>query len=628
MRRLTRKAKRSKEKNIASQAKTNQKAFWSYAQSKMKTKPGIPDLEYNGKVATTDLQKAEVLADFYSSVFTQEPNTQLPEFPMKEIGEIFPSQPITKDEVTKKLKNLKVNKSPGPDSMHPRVLQETAEELSVPLTIIFNHSLRLGRVPTKWKEALITAIFKKGSKSLPGNYRPVSLTAMVCKVMESILRDRIVQHMVRNSLFSSKQFGFINGRSTVLQLLYVLDIWTEILDDEGSIDAIYCDYMKAFDKVPHKRLLHKLKSYGIENSILSWIESFLWNRTQQVAVNGTRSDAREVTSGIPQGSVLGPILFVIYINDLPEIVDEKTHIFLFADDTKVFREIRNTEDCKLLQEDLSKMFQWTQDWLLKFHPEKCVSMRVGKADPPLHTYSLDSHNLEYSTCEKDIGVHIDNKLKFDTHINLKINKANRTMGIIRRTFDYMDKEIFCQLFKALVRPHVEYANQVWAPHLKKHRDAIENVQRRATKLIPGLFDLSYKERLQQLNLPSLAYRRIRGDMIEVFKLVHPELGYDATLEPLLPINTRTSRGNRFKLFHRRARIDIRKYSFGLRVTKMWNDLPDNVVCAPSVKSFEKRLDVYWKDQEIKFDYTADFVYSRNRNFEIDDEDETDLNDDT
>ena len=377
--------------------------------------------------------------------------------------------------------------------------------------------------------------------------------------------------------------------------------------------------------MPHKRLLHKLKAYGIEVNTLSWIESFLWKRTQQVAVNGTRSDAREVTSGIPQGSVLGPILFVIYINDLPEIVDDKTHIFLFADDTKVFKEIRSTEDCRLLQEDLTKMLSWTQEWLLKFHPEKCVSMRVGKEDPPLYTYSLDNHNLEYSSCEKDIGVHIDNKLKFDTHINLKINKANRTMGIIKRTFEYMDKDIFCKVFKALVRPHLEYANQVWAPHLKKHKEAIENVQRRATKLVPGLFDLTYKERLQMLNLPSLAYRRIRGDMIEVFKLVHPELGYDTSLEPLLPINTRTSRGNKFKLFHRRSRIDTRKYSFSIRVTKMWNDLPDNVVCAPSVKSFEKRLDEYWKDQEIRFDHTADFAYSANRNFHFDEDDEIAFN---
>ncbi len=149
------------------------------------------------------------------------------------------------------------------------------------------------------------------------------------------------------------------------------------------------------------------------------------------------------------------------------------------------------------------------------------------------------------------------------------------------------------------------------------------MQRRATKLVPGLYDKTYEERLRLLNLPSLAYRRLRGDMIEVFKLLHPQAGYDKSLAPLLPINNRTSRGNRFKLYHRRAKNDLRKYSFSLRVTKMWNDLPDCVVAAPSVKSFEKRLDKYWKDQEIKYDYKADFVYSANANIDISEDDESD-----
>ena len=333
VRRLTRKFKKNREKIIADQVNINSKKFWSYAQSKMRTKPGIPDLVYKGETACNNADKAEMLATFYSTVFTEEPNTELPTVAMKEINEVFHFTPISEDEIIKKLEKLKTCKSPGPDGIHPRLLQETAHVLSSPLKIIFNNSLRLGIVPSKWKEALITAIFKKGNKSTPGNYRPVSLTAVVCKVMESIIRDRIVKHMLINNLFSSKQFGFIKGRSTVLQLLYVLDMWTEALDNRDSIDAIYCDYMKAFDKVPHKRLVHKLRAYGIENNILSWITSFLCGRTQQVVVNGSRSRPRAVISGIPQGSVLGSILFVIYINDLPEIVDERTHVFLFADDT-------------------------------------------------------------------------------------------------------------------------------------------------------------------------------------------------------------------------------------------------------------------------------------------------------
>ena len=415
--------------------------------------------------------------------------------------------------------------------------------------------------------------------------------------------------MKTNNLFSDKQFGFINGRSTVLQLLYVLDKWTEILDQGGCIDAVYCDFMKAFDKVPHRRLIHKIQSYGVKDPVLSWITSFLTARTQQVVINGVSSQAREVTSGIPQGSALVPILFVMYINDLPDVVDSNTHIFLFADDTKVFRHVTNEHECSILQSDITKMYQWSNRWLLKFHPQKCVSMRIGKQNnPDLNTYYMADQNLEYSSCEKDIGVFIDNKLKFDTHITSKVNKANSILGIVRKTFDYMDEQIFSLTFKGLVRPHLEYANQIWAPHLKKHIDMIENVQRRGTKTIPGFKDLSYEERLKKLNLPTLAYRRIRGDMIEAFKILNTDCGYDNSLPPFLPTRTSHTRGHKYKLYHRSSNLNIRKYSFSLRITKMWNDLPDSVVSAQSVKSFERRLDRYWKDQPIKYDYKADFIY--------------------
>ena len=240
---------------------------------------------------------------------------------------------ITDEIVAKALNALKPDSSPGIDNMQPRILKELRQEISKPLGIIFRQSLNEGKVPQEWKKARITAIFKKGNKSLASNYRPVSLTSVVCKTMERILRDQITEHLVKNNLLSSKQFGFVPGRSTSLQLLRVLDEWTEAIDQGFGIDCVYMDYMKAFDTVPHKRLINKLTAYGIGTETVKWIENYLKDRKQQVSVNGEASIWHDVLSGIPQGSILGPTLFVIFINDLPEIVDSK--VYLFADDTKI-----------------------------------------------------------------------------------------------------------------------------------------------------------------------------------------------------------------------------------------------------------------------------------------------------
>jgi hypothetical protein len=284
VRRITRKAQKEFEKTLAKQVKTNPKKFWNYAGSKSKVKVGVPNLSKSGDekgkdLTENDMEKAEVLSEFFTSVFTREPDGSwdLPE-PIKAGHKL--ELEITKESVLKILNKLKISKSPGPDALHPRILFEIRDEICEPLSIIFNTSLRTGVVPQDWKSANITAIYKKGSKKIAGNYRPISLTCIVCKLMETLVRNSLVEYMKKNNLFSNQQYGFISGRSTVLQLIRVLDRWTEILDKGGSIDVIYCDFMKAFDKVPHRRLIEKLEYYGIGDPLLSWIRAFLSNRKQ------------------------------------------------------------------------------------------------------------------------------------------------------------------------------------------------------------------------------------------------------------------------------------------------------------------------------------------------------------
>ena len=622
VRSLTRKGTKLIEKKIAKNAKSNPKAFFAYAQSKLKTRSGIPDLvkpgtEKDPRYARTDEEKAEVLVDYFSSVFTIEPDIdQMPPFDEREYDEPIYDIDITPGIVLAKLKKLKPNKSPGPDGIHPRVLNNAASHLSVPLSIIFSTSLTTKTLPDEWKHANISAIFKKGKKTLPNNYRPVSLTCVVCKIMESIIRDAIIDHMTKNNLFSKYQFGFISGRSTVLQLLHVIKIWTDILDQGGSLDAIYCDFMKAFDKVPHKRLVYKIEKYGIKGNIIAWINSFLNGRTQCVNVNGKFSSSQPVTSGIPQGSVLGPILFVLYINDLPEALDGGSIAFLFADDTKIFREICAQHDIDILQKDVDNVVRWSNIWLLKFHPDKCVHMGIGVSNniTEVYHYSMGDHKLNKSSCEKDIGVHVDSKLVFKDHINAAVNKANRVMGITRRTFDHLNHSSFLSIFKALVRPHLEYAAPVWSPHHDYLKETVEGVQRRATKKLPGMYDLEYPERLRKLKLPTLAYRRTRGDMIQVFKMIMPikKGAYDPTLARVFDLRSELGlwqgRGHEHQIFKPGVKKDIAKYFFSFRVINLWNSLPTHVVESPTVKSFEIALDKHWENQPLMFDnFLADII---------------------
>ena len=391
----------------------------------------------------------------------------------------------------------------------------------------------------------------------------------------------------------------MRGRSTILQLLKVVDKLSEILDRGGAVDVIYCDFMKAFDTVPHQRLIELLIHYGIGDPILSWIKSFLSNRKQRVIVNGCKSKVFDVISGVPQGSVLGPILFIIFINSLVDKAGT-ANLFIYADDLKIFKEICSEEDAESLQEDLYKLYNWTQYSLLRLHPEKCVVMRYtmnAKNTEIKPFYDMDETKLKNVIGEKDLGIYFESNLSFAEHIASKVKKATSVAGLIRRSFTYLDKDMFRTLFTTIVRPHLEYGAPIWNPHSKRLIDLIENVQRRASKMIPGLSQLTYQQRLVALHLPTLQYRRYRGDMIEMFKLSHGyydvaamhdfiEFGSNDTSEPRL-------RRHNYHVKKERFRKDVRKFAFKCRVTEQWNHLPRAVVEATTLNNFKNKIDKLW-----------------------------------
>ena len=385
---------------------------------------------------------------------------------------------------------------------------------------------------------------------------------------------------------------------------------TKHIANGAVVDAIYLDFEKAFDTVPHRRLLEKLKAYGIGGNLHKWIGEYLRDRSQVVLVNGSESVIGNVLSGVPQGTVLGPLLFVIYINDMLDTISSGG--LLFADDTKIFRRITSENDAQELQDDLKKLETWSKSWLLRFNVNKCHVLTLGKFENIQYTsrYKIGNKELEHVFSEKDLGVTVDSDLNFDDHICTKVNTANQIMGLIRRSFTYLDAKSFIKMYTAMVRPHLEYGQCVWYPHLKRHKNIIEKVQMRATNLVDGYSNLPYPERLKKLNLPTLSYRRDRGDAIQIYK--HFTKYDDAIISDTFKRKTRTNRGHDRQILERRPKDGTRGVqfnSFYYRAPRLWNELPNEVVNAPTINTFKNRLDKYWSDIPTKYSYNEQEIVS-------------------
>jgi len=497
--------------------------------------------------------------------------------------------------VYKKLIDLKPHSAPGADNITPLFLKACATEVSLPLSLIFEKSMEEGRLPPIWKKMNITPIHKGGRQEIPENYRPINVSSIPCKVKESIIKDALLLHLTQNELLLSSQHGFVPGRSCTTNLLMYLNEVTTALDAGIPYDVILLDFRRAFDVVPFEHMLSHLEAHGVGVQLLAWMRNWTEQRKQRVVLNGHCSDWADVISSVVQGSVLGPILFIIFINSMDfAIKDPNTNIFKYADDSKIGRHIRNEADAKTLQSSLDEVCKWDEKSGMQLHPAKSVVLHFGYNNPR-HEYTIAGEPVSNSGVAKDLGVLVNEQCTPRDHVNKVIKKGNQILGQLKRTIISRDPIVFPRIFKTYVRPILETAAPAWCPLAKGEIERLEKVQRRATKLIPTISSKPYEERYTLCNLPTLEERRARGDMIQTFKIlngftnIQPSKLFKFTKDRH-ELNTRNSATN--ALVPERSRLDIRKSFFANRIVEQWNDLPPDVRNAESVNHFKNSFDDY------------------------------------
>lgn len=573
----------------------NISAFYRQCNRKFSCRSVIgPLCSPDGNIVCDPHAKAEIFQQSFLSNYTKDnnnaPNTSSTPTTTSLLSNIHFSPSL----VSNAIKRLRSKSKGGPDNIPPLFLKKCMLWLAPTLAYLYQHSFNEGYIPPIWATAYVTPVYKKGDRTDPANYRPISLTCVLCKVMESVIKDQLTSYLHENGIISEHQHAFIKQHSTATNLLECTRDWSIALHSKQLVDVVYIDFRRAFDSIVHSKLLLKLSSHGITGNLLNWISVFLSNRVQQVVVDNCCSSIISVSSGVIQGSVLGPILFILFINDLSVLVDLSVKLELFADDLKLFSRLflenvsvssSNTD----LQLVIDNVFLWSIIWQLPINIDKCAYIRLSSRLTVNPIYTINSIPLSQLFSTRDLGIEIDNRLSFNTHITSITTKATQRVGLLFRGFLCRDLNFMKKAFVTYIRPIIEYNSVIWNPTLKKHIDLLENVQRRFTKRIPSISHLSYLERLAAINLQPLELRRLHFDIVYYYKILHNLTPHKSSDFFMFHNPPATSRYSKPILINPTSGNKILFSSFCCRAINSYNHIPIHVQNSSNISQFKRSL---------------------------------------
>lgn len=532
---------------VQSSLKQNPSRFWEFVKNLQSSNRIPPSVTYNGIEAHNTSEAADLFAEFFESVFSKVSPVQRSNIfaHLQEHDFSFPDLQFSPDEVLEALRDLDIKKGPGTDGIPPLVIRNCAAALCIPITCIFNCSLRERTFPAAWKMAYIVPVYKSGSRNHVSNYRGISILCCLSKILEKLIHKTLSNTLT--SIISESQHGFMKNRSTTTNLMsYVSTLFREV-EARQQVDSIYVDFAKAFDTVPHIVVIEKFKRLGFPRWLTEWLYSYLTNRYAFVMVNSTRSRTFNITSGVPQGSVLGPLIFNVFINDLYSLLSSCN--LSFADDLKFYRTISSPQDCIALQEDIDIMLIWCDNNGMRVNSGKCKIISFTRCNTSYqHRYFIGAEELVRVNSICDLGVTIDFKVRFNEHIGLTVAKAFSVLGMIRRhTNSFTDVYALKTLYCSLVRSILEYASPVWCPSQVTQILSIERVQKKFLRFALSRLPWndarnlpSYHERCQLIRLESLSARRTNQQRLFIFDLIKGGIDCPALLE-LLSFNAPSRR---------------------------------------------------------------------------------------